>query len=246
MEFDNTFEQGKGFRTYHTLCLGFPKEEGAGYKQDVLMDSGSAQSQEEYQVYLDEMHEKGYVTIHCHPQWSSTSLKYFEKLKGNIAMEIWNSGNAIMYDMDRDAMYWDEILGQGQVIYGVACDDSHWAPHHCNGWVMVKSENSVPAILDALKNGEFYSSCGPQIYDFYINDGVAVVECSPADRVRFQCDMHPSKVVRAEGDFITRAEFNVEKEWNEGYKYLRATVIDQNGKFAWTNPIFVEKLAKEE
>lgn len=104
-------------------------------------------------------------------------------------MEIWNSGCAMDNDMDTDAAYWDELLGQGKVIYGVATDDGYPMTQHCNGWVMVRAENNINAILDALKAGTFYSFCGPEIYNFYVEDDKAVVECSPAVKVRFHGDI---------------------------------------------------------
>ena len=105
------------------------------------------------------------------------------RLKGNFAMEVWNSGCAIENHMDTNAAYWDELLFDGQQIYGVATDDGHPMDQHCRGWVMVNAENNVPAILDALKNGRFYASTGPEIYDFRVEDGVAKIECSPVQSV---------------------------------------------------------------
>ena len=239
MEFDNTFEKGNGFRTFHTVCLGPAKEDGNGYDQDERMDSGTAKDQYEYQSYLDEIHAKGNLTVYCHPQWSATPARYFENMKGNFAMEIWNTGCAFGCNMDRDAAYWDELLGQGKVIYGAATDDGHGLGEHCNGWVMVRAENNIQAILEALKAGAFYSSCGPEIYNFYIEDGKAVVECSPAARVRFQSDMHPTKIVKSEDGTLTRAELDLANA-RFPYKYIRATVIDKDEKYAWTNPIFLE------
>lgn len=236
MEFDNTFEQEKGFRCFHTVCIGPEKENGNGYEQDEYFASGTAKDQEEYQAYLDKIHAKGNLTVYCHPEWSSTPARYFDKLEGDFAIEIWNSGCVMESDMDADAAYWDELLGQGKHIYGVATDDGHTMNQHCKGWVMVKAENCVDDILEALKNGAFYSSCGPEIYNFYVEDGKAVVECSPAARIRFHSDMHPTRIVSAENEAISRAEI----ELNGGYRYIRATVIDENGKYAWTNPIFLE------
>ncbi len=237
MEFDNTFERSKGFRCFHTVCIGPAKEDGNGYEQDQRLESGKAKNQEEYQPYLDEIHANGNLTVYCHPEWSSTPARYFENLKGNFAMEIWNSGCVLSCDMDKDAAYWDEILGQGKVIYGVATDDGHGMHQHCNGWVMVRAENNINAILAALKDGKFYSSCGPEIYDFYVKDGKAVVECSPACKIRFHSDMHPTKIYRGtDGETITRAEHDLK----DNYNYVRAVVIDENGKFAWTNPIFID------
>ena len=240
MEFDNTFDRVQGFRTFHTVCLGPLKEDGNGYEQDQKLESGKAASQEEYQPYLDEIHRNRNITVYCHPEWSSTPTRFFEKLEGNFAMEIWNSGGAIEMDMDTDAAYWDDMLGLGKRIYGVAADDGHAMRHHCNGWVMVNAENNVNAILAALQEGKFYSSCGPEIYDFYVEDNKAVVECSAAVKVRFHSDKHPTRIVRSADGTLTRAEFSLENKTGAvTYDYIRAVVIDSEGRKAWTNPIFL-------
>jgi len=240
MEFDNTFEKGQGFRCFHTVCIGPSKEDGNGFEQDVKLDSGKATSQEEYQPYLDEIHAKNNLTIYCHPEWSSTPAHCFERLQGDFAMEIWNSGCAMECDMDTDAAYWDELLGKGKLIYGVATDDGHSMNQHCNGWVMVRAENNINAILQALKDGKFYSSCGPEIYNFYVDGTTVVVECSPAAKIRLHSDMHPTKVFRSPDGTLTRAEYDLGKNWAGPYRYIRATVIDKDGKYAWTNPIFLD------
>ena len=187
MEMDASFDVGQGFRCFHVVCIGPERDNGNGYEQDQRLESGKADNQEEFQPYLDDIHEKGNLTIYCHPEWSSTPARYFENLKGNFAMEIWNTGCAMENEMDRDAAYWDELLGQGKVIYGVATDDGHPMRQHCKGWVMVRAENTISSILEALKNGAFYSSCGPEIHDFYVEDGKAVIKCSPAARIRLHC-----------------------------------------------------------
>lgn len=240
MEFDNTIHRDHGFRTFHTVCIGPAKEDGNGYDQDDRLDSGKANNQEEYQPYLDEIHAKKNLTIYCHPEWSSTPARYFEKLQGNFAMEIWNSGCAFACNMDMDAAYWDELLGQGQKIYGVATDDGHGMSDHCNGWVMVRAENNINAILEALEAGAFYSSCGPEIHDFRVENNVVSIDCSPVAKIRLQSDCHPTKMVKdAEGN-LTHAEFTLpDADAPMAYKYIRMTVIDKEGKHAWTNPIFL-------
>jgi len=241
MEFDNTLEKNKGFRCFHTVCLGPEKDKGNGFSQDESLASGTANNQEEYQPYLDEFHKKGNLTILCHPVWSSTPARYFENQQGNFAMEIWNSTCAIEYDTDTDAAYWDELLAQGKKIYGVAVDDGHKLYHYCNGWVMVRAENNVETILNALKNGAFYSSCGPEFYNFYVENGCAIVECSPVSKIRLHGDMHPTRIERSEDGTLTRAEFDLNYKNRGGYKYVRATIIDKDGKYAWTNPIFLDE-----
>lgn len=239
MEFDGTFEKNCGFRCYHTVCIGPAREDGNGFEQDQRLESARVTGQEDFQPYLDDIHQKNNLTIYCHPQWSSTPARYFEKLKGNFAMEIWNSGCALGNQMDMDAAYWDELLGQGIRIYGVATDDGHAMRDHCNGWVRVNAEKNISSILQALQDGKFYSSCGPEIYDFYVDHNRAYIDCSEASMIRLQSDMHPT-VVKTEDGKMTHAEIDL-KCWAGPYRYVRMTVIDKNGKFAWTNPIWLDE-----
>lgn len=240
MEYDsgNLLEHGSGFRCFHTVCIGPSKEDGNGFEHDEYWESAVCKNQEEFQTWLDEIHKRNNLTVYCHPEWSGTPTRWFEKQKGHFAMEVWNSVCALGHDMDKDAAYWDELLGQGIRIFGVAADDAHGAQYYCHGWVMVRAENTVNAILEALKNGAFYSSCGPKIYDFYVEDDKAYVQCSPVSAIRLDCDKHPAKLQRATDGSLTCASFEL-KDWSGGYDYARITVIDKDGKHAWTNPIFL-------
>ena len=239
MEYGNDLVKGNGFRCFHTVCLGPSKEDGNGFEQDQRFEWGTEPTSEKYQPWLDAAHEKKNLTILCHPIWSQTSAKYFETQQGNFAMEIWNSGSAIYGDCDDDAAYWDEILGQGKLWYGVATDDAHETETLCKGWVMVKADKEINSILSALEKGEFYSSCGPEIYDFYVDSGKAVIDCSSVSRIRLQSDMHPNRVIIDENGKLTHAEFDIVNFWAGAYDYVRISIVDENGKKAWTNPIFL-------
>lgn len=241
MEFDNGsgLYDPYGLRAFHTVCIGPSKEDGNGYEQDERFESAKTATPSEYQPYLDEIHEKKNLTVYCHPEWSGTPTRCFEGLKGNFAMEIWNSGSALGCDMDKDAAYWDEMLGLGHKIFGVATDDGHAREQHCNGWVRVNAENDINSILEALERGAFYSSCGPEIYDFYVDGDMAVIECSEAKRIRLHSDGHPTEIVFAgKNGPLTRAEFPL-KNWCGERRYVRISVVDENEKIAWANPIFL-------
>ena len=149
-------------------------------------------------------------------------------------MEIWNSGSVIENSMDANAAYWDELLGEGIRIFGVATDDGHSMEHHGHGWVMVRSANHVPDILQALQQGAFYSTCGPVIRDFYVDNGVAHLSCEPCEQIQFLSDAHPTVVFRDNG--ITDAELDLEGN----YGYVRCSIIVADGRRAWTNPIFLD------
>ena len=237
MEFDATFEGGwekedYGFRSFHTVSIG-PDDGSNGILQDQRFASGEVTGQEGYQPYLDWFHENNNLTIYCHPQWSGTPVRYFEKMNGNFAIEVWNSASAREYGMDTNAAYWDELLEQGHRIFGVAVDDAHSQEDCCKGWVMVRSGSTVTEILAALKEGRFYSSCGPVIKDFYVEEGTACLDCSPCSSIQFLSGCQPTKVFR--GERLTHVE--LELPWK--YHYIRASVVDGQGRRAWTNPIFL-------
>ncbi len=238
MEMDGNFPRvQRAVHCHHIVCLGQTKEDGNPYAQDERFDSWKLTAPTDTQAHLDTLHANGQLTIYAHPQWSGTPAREFEMLEGNFAMEVWNSGCAIENQIDTNAAYWDELLAQGKRIFGVATDDGHAMSHHCNGWVRVRSENTVPAILDALKNGAFYASCGPEIYDFYVEDGVAHVKCSPVKSIRFVHLRVPYPLeTAAPGETLTEASTPVRMG-----DYIRATVVDSEGRRAWTNPIFLEE-----
>lgn len=235
MEMDRNIE-GPGIHCFHAVCLGPLKEDGNGFDQDQVFERGVVKNQEEFQPVLNMIHQNNNITLYCHPQWSSTPAREFERLQGNFAMEIWNSGCAMENDSDTNAAYWDELLVQGKRIFGAAVDDGHPMEHHCLGWVMVNSQNSVGAILKALSQGAFYSSCGPVIRDFYVEDGMAVAETSPCQRILFTYGQAPNRMFCASQGLISKAEF----KFPPYYRYLRAVAVDDQGRRAWSNPIFLD------
>ncbi len=227
---------GEMIHVFHTVVIGPSAEDGNGYAQDDRFPYGLlVQDQHEYQGVLDDIHAHGNITIYCHPEWSGTPAREFDRLRGNFAMEIWNSGCALENDMDTNAAYWDELLMAGQRIWGVATDDGHDMRHHGNGWVRVRAANDLDSILTALRDGAFYASCGPEIYDFYVENGIAVLECSPCAYAGFRHMHLPARLTRSENNDVTRAEFRVP----ESYRYIRGIVRDGAGRRAWTNPLFL-------
>jgi len=242
MEYDAFIEKDEcGRRCHHTVCLGPLKEDGNGFEQDDFGPEGrNVVTNETYQCYLDEFHRKGNLTIHAHPEWSCTPPALFAKLRGNVAMEIYNTVSDTKHDCDKDGFYWDEVLGMGKKLWGVAADDAHGAQHFGKAWVMVNADKDVNSILQAIREGKFYSSTGPDIYNFYVDDDyTAHIECSPATKIRLHGVKHPTRIKCADGEFLTEAQFKLETKTGS-YRYCRMSVVDENGKIAWTNPIFFD------
>jgi hypothetical protein len=67
---------------------------------------------------------------------------------------------------------------------------------------------------------------------------MAVIECSGAKRIRLHTDGHPTRIEFAKDAPLTHAEFPL-KHWCGERKYVRISVVDENERIAWTNPIFL-------
>lgn len=219
----------------HVVGLGVPGDERIP-PQDARPEwAGRGQCCADAQPMIDQMHAWGMKTFYAHPEWSGTPWRDFSVLQGNFAMEIWNSGCALENALDNHAAYWDEALDEGRRLWGVAVDDGHCMAHHGHGWVMVAAQDDPASILSALEAGAFYASCGPQIHDFYVEDGVAHVLCSEAASVQFVTLRHPLPCRRSAEGTLTAAQCSLP----EGLRYIRAVVKDAQGRQAWTNPIFL-------
>ena len=217
----------------HVVGLGIPHDFAAPLQDVQPTWAGRGDTAADAQGMIDEMHSWNMKTIYAHPEWSGTTYRDFGALKGNFAMEVWNTGCALENNLDVNAPYWDEAIDDGQMLWGVATDDGHPVEQHCKGWVMVSADNNAASILDALEKGEFYASCGPEIHDFYVEDNVVHISCSEAASIHFISLRHPLPCWRDPEGKMTHAECRLP----EGLKYIRICVTDKEGRRAWTNPI---------
>ena len=103
------------------------------------------------------------------------------------------------------------------------------------GWVWVKSETLAPeSILEALKQGDYYSSQGPRIDDISIDGEEISVACSPASWIIAAGAGLATRC--AHGQDVTRAILPIDC-FAGGY--VRITVTDDKGRLAWSNPIWL-------
>ena len=105
---------------------------------------------------------------------------------------------------------------------------------------MIRAESlSYENLTKALENGDFYASCGPEIYECYIEDDVAHITTSPVRRIALITGRRRANAVEVVGDGrITQASFPIEN----GDVYFRFDVVDACGNHANTNAVFLEDL----
>jgi hypothetical protein len=139
------------------------------------------------------------------------------------------------------------LLTEGRRLTAFATDDAHFrTDDHFGGWVQVRAESLDPEVLlNALKQGHYYSSQGPMFHELSLSGSELTVACSPVDTIVVVCGN--SRTVNRSGKAITGATLDLsklEKGWllTKQSPWFRVSVIDHAGQRAWTNPIWRDGL----
>ncbi|MGG7567853.1 CehA/McbA family metallohydrolase [Rhodovulum sp. DZ06] len=170
----------------------------------------------------------------AHPQWSGLTLSDARSIEAAHAVEIYNHGCHVGCDRADGFSIADLLLSEGRPLSLIATDDAHFTePDQFGGWVMVKAEENAPeALLAALKAGRFYASQGPQIHGVHIEGDTLSIRCSPVEAVMVQA--RGSRATVLHGQAMTSATLDISRV--AASPWLRATVVDRDGRRAWTNP----------
>ena len=140
---------------------------------------------------------------------------------------------------------WDAILSSGTTMYGIAVDDAHTFKQPGNpavagpgrGWVMVRAERlDAAAILAALEQGQFYASTGVELTDIVTTSRsmTVAVKKDAWSKYRIQFIGKGGRVLHEALDSPAEYAFR----GDEGY--VRAKVIESNGRVAWVQPVEVK------
>jgi hypothetical protein len=195
------------------------------------------------QELTDKLMEKGCITIYNHPIWSRVSQEEFVNTKGLTALEIYNYNTVNESGTGYDSTYWDVMLRKGYKILGTASDDNHnqgLFEDSCGGYIVVKAEKlNHENIINAITDGNYYSSSGPEIFDWGISDGIIFVECSPVNRVNFIIGNYLNAGVTVMCGEINETMSEASYVLTGRESYVRVECIDKYGKTAWTNAIYL-------
>lgn len=194
--------------------------------------------------FLVERRLDGFIACYNHPYWSLQNYEDYKDLRAVWAMEIYNHG------CEHDGLYgynpqsYDEMLRAGTHLYCLATDDNHnstpFDDPMCDsfgGFVMVKAEElTYQSVVDALLDGNFYSSMGPEIQELYIEDGKLHIKTSPVEKIFVVTEgRNCHKKLAKAGETITEAVFDL---WGtEGY--IRVDIRDGKGLHANSNAYFM-------
>jgi hypothetical protein len=213
-------------QSYHVVLVGIRRLERAHYGVPI-------------QEAIDTWRGQARLQFLAHPYWSGMTAEEILPLERLAGLEIFNTSAHTDLGKGLATIHWDDLLARGKRWAGFAVDDTHGINDDgAGGWVWVKNETlSEDGLLDALNRGAFYSSSGPVIYDFCIENNVARVRCSEVAAINFIGHTQWGYQRRAEpGGSITEAEYPLKGR----ERYLRVECVDATGHAAWTNPLFLD------
>ena len=193
------------------------------------------------QRLVDMMREDGQFVSLAHPVWSRMESEEILGLDRFHAIEVFNNGTEHLCHGGNAEIWWDMLLRHGKKVYATAVDDVHGAEDLFGGWICVKVlHRSRRAILDALFNGMYYSSNGPEIYDIGVDGKQVYVSCSECREIHFVTYSPRGKSFFAEsGASLTETTHTMVGT----EAYVRVVCVDHEGKSAWSNPIFFDERA---
>lgn len=209
---------------YHVVCLGT----FTGITRE--MGFGAA---------LQAVQRQDGLLILAHPQWTGNTFD--DALRWHFdGAEVYNHVCHWLNGKGDGGAYWNAMLAHNPAVLGLACDDAHISAAHPGwngGWIVVNAPGlSQPAILDAIRMGNFYSSTGPAFYRMTGDGNTVTIETSPVQFARLVGPAHLGKRIGGfEGKVFTVAEFDIPPEW--AYAYLE--IEDARGHRAWTNALFI-------
>jgi hypothetical protein len=217
----------------------------------VIMPQRGKSVVENLQRNIELVHAAGGVPQINHPNfgWALTSND-IRQVKNIALIEIYN-GHPLVNNFGGGGSpsaeeIWDLLLSAGKLIYGIGSDDSHYfkrlgdrsAPTPGQAWVVVRApELSQAAILQALERGDFYASTGVELEN-YSTDARSITI-----NIRQEKSSKYTVYFIGRGGRTLRTVINNPAVYkfrgNEGY--VRAKIVESNGRLAWTQPVQVKR-----
>jgi hypothetical protein len=140
---------------------------------------------------------------------------------------------------------WDELLTAGILIYGIADDDVHQLQSKGEAiealpgqaWIYVRAPELTPsAILNAIDNGNFYSSTGVELIEYKADRNEVSIKVKATNYSK-----HRVQFIGSGGKVLHESlEPNAVYKIKGGEGYVRVKVLESNGKIAWTQPIMLK------
>ena len=225
VELDGCDEAG---RYFHIACLG---------------KTGGITGELGFSRAVERAQAQGALVVLAHPFWTGNTPDDAVRFAFQ-GVEIYNHVCQWLNGKGDSRVFWSEMLRRNRNTLAFAADDAHLSPEHPGwdgGWIVVNAPAlSTGTITEAIRRGNFYSSCGPEFHRIEYDGAQVGFATSP---IRFVRLVGPGSEGKRLGSFggeeISEAMFNVPSDWD--YAYLE--IEDACGRRAWTNTLFAPSAA---
>lgn len=180
----------------------------------------------------------GAVVIIAHPHWSGLTSADLLAIDAVDGLEVWNGGTVLDSAKGVALAAWDESLRRGRRLWGFATDDAHFRfPDGALGWVVLyAAERSLPAALEALRQGRFTCSAGPELRAVQREGNTLTVTCSPCTGIYCLAFAGRNQYrLATEGEPLQEATFTLRGD----EPWVRIQVDDAHGRSAWSQPFWL-------
>ena len=207
---------------YHVVCLGRFR----GLSRKMGFENG-----------LKAARRQGGLLILAHPLWMGNTPEDVWRWKFD-GVEVYNYVCQWLNGKGDNLAYWHFGLSRQPGMLAFAADDAHITANHpgWNGaWIMVNARVRTPkAILDAIRRGRYYSSCGPVFHDIAVHGDTVAIRTSPVRFARLVGpDANGCQCGSFHGKLMTEATFSRPADW----RYAYVEIEDSRGRRAWTNTL---------
>ena len=190
---------------------------------------------------MQKCRDKGFFVTLNHPTLSGLNYNDYTALSGMDAFEIMNYSSILSGVNEYNENMYSDILRLGKMPFCIAADENkNTQPvgsrrsDSCGAYTVILADSlDYKSIANALKNGHFYSSEGPEIYDVWYRSHVIYVRCSPCDKIIFETAK--GRVVRFAEDGVDLTGEGICCLVEPDHKFVRITVVDKYGRKAYTN-----------
>lgn len=180
----------------------------------------------------------GFFVTYNHPTCSLENYTHYINYHHMHAMEMYNGAE------EYNPRVYDDMLRAGKRIYCIGGDDNHNRPlpdGGCGGsWTMIKAEKlDYRTITQALLDGHFYATQGPEIRELWIEGDELHVVTSDVEKIQFiPSNRRAKRFCAEEGKCLNSAVYKMYPD----SEYVRITLVDHRGRTASSNAYFRDEL----
>jgi len=170
-------------------------------------------------------------------------MEEYASVRGCIGIELYNNVCELINGNGESISYFERCLWEGKKNLCFATDDAHGETHSLGGFILVKAKKLTHKdIMDSIKAGSFYASNGgPEISEFYVEDGIVHISCMPSSQIIFYSNDLLNGKNDAKNKLLTQASWDTAKAWQpENLNYVFAACMDEKGRKSWTQPIWLD------